>query len=256
MILWKLFGVFNSLTCIPVMLTRCTSMTLAVNLVELAELVIALKKLCNTRWNRPRQILHIRMDLAKCSHESIADKCCLKEKDHESPLHLHIHHVSALWLAAGEGMHGDDHSGAVDERASSLECLCFANILYHLTTDGTTNEEHNMKGSFTYHKLIHLSNSVECSSKQLDDHHDVPPFGDPVLCHSIKSPNILCLHWNNIVKPSGVYKCWCCMDTSKRVCHGCDCSCRCYPALGNSSHDYSPLCVLSCALSSPVVNCS
>jgi len=62
-------------------------------------------------------------------HNTVADEHCLKKKDHESPLH-----VCALRLAAGEGMRGDGHSRAVDERATSLECSYFASILYGLPT--------------------------------------------------------------------------------------------------------------------------
>jgi len=156
-------------------------------------------------------------------------------------------------------MHGNEYTHVINECTTSLESSFFASILYGLPTESTTDEEHAVKGSFVCHKLVRpsdLDQWVECCGKQLEDHHDVPPFGDPVLRHSIKPLNILCIHWNNVVKLSGVYKCRHCMDTSRRVRRGCDCSCRCDRALGNHSRDYSPLCVLPCALPSPVVNCS
>jgi len=149
-----------------------------------------------------------------------------EEKTHESPLHLRmqdIHQVCALQSVAGEGMRGNAYTRAINERTTSLECSCFASVIHRLQADGMTEEERNIKGSFTRRKLMRLSNSdqwIECFDKQLDDHHAIPLFGKPVLRRSLagtngKPPHILRLHWNNIVKPSGVRKCRCCMDASK-----------------------------------------
>jgi len=121
-------------------------------------------------------------------------------------------------------MRGNAYTRAIDERTTSLECSCFASVVHCLQADGMTEEECNIKESFTRCKLMHLSNSdqwIECFNKQLNDHHAVPLFGKPVLRWSLagtngKPLNILRLHWSNIVKLSGVQKCQCCMDALKR----------------------------------------
>lgn len=147
--------------------------------------------------------------------------------DRPSPLHLRINdlrHICALQSVAGEGMSAAEYESLLSEFASDMSPAMMTAVIHRLQSQGMTPEEVKLK-KFTRHQLKKLPNWPTwdiCFDSQLDGHDGSGTFLPPVPRSSIKSedgtpPNILRMHWNNVVKPDGTRKCRCCLDGSKRA---------------------------------------
>jgi hypothetical protein len=69
-------------------------------------------------------------------------------------------------------------------------------------------------------RLLNWSKWDEVFDAQLNNHHETGALAEPIPCskaHGIngKKPNILRVHWQNVIKTDGTQKCCACMDGSK-----------------------------------------
>jgi len=182
--------------------------------------VADIDKILDALWRQSPRPSTVDIELAPEDRTSFDDR--------PAPLHLRMHdlqHICALQSTAGEGMTADERRVALDSFASDLSPTDLTEYLQHrLQTDGMTNEERALP-RFTRPRLQSLSNWPEwdaCFDAQLDNHRETGAILPPVLRSSIKTdegkrPNILRMHWNNVVKPEGDRKCRSCMDGSKRA---------------------------------------
>ena len=96
-------------------------------------------------------------------------------------------------------------------------------IIRRLQSDGMTDEERALK-RLTRRNRMKLSNWSawdEGFDMQLDAHWEAGALGEPVPrpgpAADGRHPNILRMHWTNVVKPDGRRKCQACIDSSKRA---------------------------------------
>jgi hypothetical protein len=153
-----------------------------------------------------------------------------RKADHSSrltPLHLRMHdlqHVCALQSVAGEGMTYDEYRSVLEEFASDLTPMEMTMVMNRLQANGMTDEEQQLK-HFTRSKLMKLQNWKvwdDAFDEQLDNHATSGALGTPIRRRDAigvrgKPPNILRIHWQNVVKADGTRKCRSCMDGSKRA---------------------------------------
>ncbi len=154
-----------------------------------------------------------------------------------TPLHLRMHdlqRICALQSVAGEGMTYDEYHAAVEEFASDLTPMEMSAVIRRLRSEdllinqlqaeGMTPEEQHLK-KFTRANLMRLPNWSKWDKAfdaQLDNHHETGALAEPIPRSEArgingKKPNILCVHWQNVVKTDGTWKCRACMDGSKRA---------------------------------------
>jgi hypothetical protein len=95
-------------------------------------------------------------------------------------------------------------------------------LINQLQAEGMTPEEQRLK-KFTCANLKQLPNWSkwdEAFSAQLDNHRETGALAEPTPrseAHGIneKKPNVLHVHWQNVVKTDGTQKCCACIDSSK-----------------------------------------
>jgi hypothetical protein len=87
-----------------------------------------------------------------------------------------------------------------------------------------TPEEQHLK-KFTRANLMWLPNWSKWDKAfdaQLDNHRETGALAEPIPCSEArgingKKPNILHVHWQNVVKTDGTWKCRACTDGSKQA---------------------------------------
>ena len=170
-------------------------------------------------------------------HVELAKERRTDHNPRATPLHLRMHdlqRVCALQSVAGEGMTYDEYRGVVDEFASDLTPMEMSAVISRLQTEDAhvhrlqaetmTPEEQRLK-KFTRANLMKLPNWTkwdEAFDAQLDSHRESGALAEPIPRSEArgvngKKPNILRVHWQNVVKTDGTRKCRACMDGSKRA---------------------------------------
>jgi hypothetical protein len=143
--------------------------------------------------------------------------------DCPSPLHLRMHdlrRISALQAVSGEGMTSNNYRESLDAFTSESD-VNMTFVIQRLQTEDMTAEE-RLLSKFTRCNLQKLSNWADWDASfdaQLDAHCQAGTIGRPIPRPKPvdgRPPNVLRIHWTNVVKPDGTRKARACLDGSKR----------------------------------------
>ena len=141
----------------------------------------------------------------------------------KNPIHLRLSElrsIAALQAVSPDGLSSSEFQQAVADHAACMPLDQVEELCRRLHTSGMTPEEQKLK-HFTRRNLMKLPNWPVWDAafdKQLDTHHEDGTLGEPVprppTVDGVR-PNVLRVHWTNLVKTDGRRKCRSCIDGSK-----------------------------------------